>query len=183
MLTNEKIEVKCDECNVSFLRLKKEYVRSQKLGRKSFCSVKCSGKKNGSANLGDCRGNLKHLKRGKERDAYSAFRYFHKLIRQRHKEKNFTKTDITLEFLKELWEEQNALCPITGWEMVLPETTRGFETIINPRKASLDRIQPHKPYMKGNIRYVSFMANMCKHEFSDAEVFIFAEAVTKKRNR
>lgn len=172
------IAIKCNGCKIDFEKVLSEYKRNEKNGENHWCSLKCFAK---YANNG--KGNPKNLKRGREKDQFSSFRYFLKKIRERHKEKGYLETDITLEFLKELWDKQNGLCPITGWLMKLPETTRGFETTIDPQKASLDRIEPHKPYMKDNVRFISFMANMCKHEFSDEQVFEFAEAVEKKKSR
>lgn len=181
MKTEQKrktIITKCKGCQRDFEKSLSEYNRNEKSGNHHWCSLKCLAK---YANNG--KGNPKNLKVGKEKDEYSAFRYFHKLIRQRHKERDYPETDITLEFLKQLWENQNGICPITGWKMVLPESTTGFKTILNPRKASLDRIEPHKPYTQNNIRYISFMANMCKHEFCDTDIFVFAEAVVNRNKQ
>jgi len=173
------IVIKCNGCQKDFEKTLSEYNRNEKKGKNHWCSLSCQAK----YSIKNPKGFSKNLKKGREKDDFSSFRYFLKKIRQRHKEKKFSETDITLNFLKELWEKQNGICSITGWEMVLPESTVGFNTIINPRKASLDRIEPHKPYMKDNIRYIAFMANMCKHEFSDTEVLIFAEAVINHKNK
>lgn len=173
------IVIKCNGCQKDFEKTLSEYNRNEKKGKNHWCSLSCQAR----YSIKNPKGFSKNLKKGREKDEYSTFRYFHKLIRQRHKEKMHPETDVTLEFLKQLWEKQNGICPITGWSMILPESTRGFSTMINPRKASLDRIEPHKPYMQNNIRYISFIANMCKHEFCDADILAFAEAVITKNKQ
>jgi len=35
-----------------------------------------------------------------------------------------------------------------------------------------------KGYIKGNVRFVSLMANYCRNEFTDEDVKLFCEAVT-----
>jgi hypothetical protein len=171
------IEIKCNGCKKAFEKAISEYKRNEKNGEKHWCSLKCMAK-----HANNSKGNPKNLKKGREKDEFSSFRYFLKKIKERHKEKKYIETDITLQFLKELWENQNGLCPITGWSMDLPESTLGFKILVNPRKASLDRIEPHKPYMKNNIRYISFIANMCKHEFCDKDILDFAKAVVNKQS-
>ena len=39
----EKITINCQECGKVFERVKKEFVRSQKIGRLNFCSRSCAG--------------------------------------------------------------------------------------------------------------------------------------------
>lgn len=170
------IAIKCNGCKIDFEKAFSEYKRNEKNGENHWCSLKCFAK---YANNG--KGNPKNLKQGREKDNYSPFRYFLRKIKQRNKEKGFSETDITLEFLKELWEKQMGICPITGWDIVLPVDSTGFEAKLDPKKASLDRMIPHKAYMKDNVRFISFMANMCKHEFTDEQVFEFTEAVEKKK--
>jgi len=177
-----KIELTCDECGRSFLRLRGEHNRNQKIGRRTFCSLTCSGKVN-EKNLGPkkTRGKIENLVLGKPTDEYSPFRYFLKNVRARHKKKGW-ETDLTLPFLKELWETQKGICPITGWRMVLPQTsTEWSKTPVSPRHASLDRIEAGKPYKVGNVRYVSLIANLAKYTFSDDDVRVFAEAVIRHK--
>ena len=53
-------------------------------------------------------------------------------------------------------------CPILGIELVchVKGKTKGY----NPEAASVDRIDPKKGYVKGNIRIISARANLLKND-------------------
>tara|TARA_Y100000310_G_C20283893_1_gene623895 strand:- start:33 stop:572 length:540 start_codon:yes stop_codon:yes gene_type:complete len=173
-----KVNLICSVCNQSFLRDKKEFNRSQKFGRPSYCSRICSGKAN-QKSLGEHLGvgNNDNLITRKP-DEYTPFRYFLRAIKRREYLKG--KSNIDLEYLKQLWEEQSGICPFTEWKLTLPagSSVRKDKTVY---RASLDRIDNSKGYIKGNLRYVSIMANYCRNEFSDEEVKLFCEAVTSTK--
>jgi hypothetical protein len=62
--------------------------------------------------------------------------------------------------------------------MALPRNTMAFEQDRhNPWKPSLDRIDSTKGYLKGNVRFVTAMANICKGAFPDEDVVAFCKAV------
>lgn len=179
-----KTEVICEACGNKFEREKGEYNRSLKQKRKFFCSQSCSTKFSNiiRRNRGEKLGSARFLKKGSQRDEYSEFRYFLRKIRSRHKKLKFLETDITLSFLKELWEKQNGICPLTGWKMDLPSSSTEWESNpITPQRASLDRIIAKEPYIQGNVRYVAHIANMAKYIYSDDEVFHFCESVVKNK--
>ncbi|MGB3641792.1 MAG: hypothetical protein WBA39_30080, partial [Rivularia sp. (in: cyanobacteria)] len=56
------------------------------------------------------------------RDEYSPFRQHLKLARRRVKS-NGRECNITLEYLKQLWEKQDGRCPYTGWKLDNLQTT------------------------------------------------------------
>lgn len=174
------ITLNCDICKKPFKRNKGEYARSQRLGRKSFCSLACSCV---NSNRVEPRGIGNLIRDGRQLDEYSPFRFFVKKARARSKKKSMT-LDITNEFVKTLWEEQNGKCSLTGWDMILPKTSEGWGDDLNEhqsiRRASLDRIDSSKGYVEGNVRFVCYMANICKNSYSDSKVLEFCEAVTIK---
>ena len=88
-------------------------------------------------------------------------------------------TDITLEYLKELWEKQNGLCPFTGWNPLLPRSSSYSNDPNSMYRASIDRIDNSKGYVVGNIRFVSVIANYCRNTFTDDQVKLFCESVCK----
>ena len=45
------------------------------------------------------------------------------------------------------------------------------------RRASLDRIDNSLGYVKGNVRFISIMANYCRNTFEDKDLMEFCEAV------
>jgi hypothetical protein len=169
----------CAYCNKKFKRSLAEYKRSQKLKRPSYCCLSCSVS---AGNKKTHRGPIKNLLRGRELDEYSCFRYAFKLIKLRHKTKKKYKGQkmLDLPYLKEIWEQQNGICPITGWNLILPDNSNGWQTSPKPERASLDRIDNNKGYVKGNVRFIAWMANSCRGIFPDLEVYRFAKAVSKK---
>ena len=111
-------------------------------------------------------------------DEFSPFKYYVNKARTRNKEYGFEQTNLTVEFLKELWDKQNGICPLSGWKMHMPATTLIWNSEpSHPKRASLDRITPRKPYNEDNVRFVCHIANMAKHAYSDEEVIAFCKAV------
>lgn len=60
--------------------------------------------------------------------------------------------------------------------MVLPDGAIGW-AVRNPCNASLDRVDHAVGYLKGNVRFVTFMANVARSNFSDSELLGFCKAV------
>jgi len=171
-----QIELTCEICGTTFSRAKKEYNRSLKLDRRMFCSRSCTGKgvKN---NLGDQLGigRPSNLNSGNRQDEYSPFRYFVKKARERKH-----KYDIDVEYLKVLWEIQDGRCALSGLKMVLPKNASVWEKDKgNPWKPSLDRTDPSVGYMKGNVRFVCNIGNLCKNIWPDDTVYHFCKEVAK----
>jgi hypothetical protein len=171
------VEVRCEVCGGVFLRKKGEVNRSKRLGRKMFCSRRCTGIAN-TVNLPD-EPPTDHLPKGKNPDQYSPYREYFKLVRRRTEQRG-QELLITLEDLKQQWESQNGICPFTGWKMEIPRTTNWSESPLTPRRASVDRIDSSLGYVPGNIRFVSVIANWCKNNFTDEEVIEFCHAVARQ---
>ncbi len=106
-------------------------------------------------------------------DELSPFRWFVLRARQRvHK----GPTDLSPEYLKGIWIQQNGTCPLTGWSLLLPQGTRGWKAA-RPCNASLDRIDCSKGYVQGNVRFVGVIANYARNTFSDDVLREFCAAV------
>jgi len=179
------VELICENplCGKIFEKRKGEYNRSKKLGRRNFCCMKCSGVVCGREAYASQTPEVisessKRIKShcGNLRDEYTQFRFFIKVIRQRLKDRHKT-FDIDLKYLKDLWESQNGICPFTGWNLVLPDNIGGWKTYRNGRRASLDRIDNSKGYVSGNLRFISFMANIARSNMTDEELVEFCKAV------
>lgn len=169
-----KTKVNCTYCGKIIWRENREINRSKSLCRNIFCNNSCSAKYN---NPRFCSGNNDNLKSDNRKDDFTPFRWYMRRIKDRsHKQK----TDIDLEYLRELWEQQSGICPITGWNLILRTTTDNRCKQI--KDASLDRIDSSKGYIKGNVRFVSCMANIAKNNWSDEDLFDFCQSVVKYRN-
>lgn len=72
---------------------------------------------------------------------------------------------------------QAGVCEVTGIAFDL--TTQAGETnhAKNPWVPSIDRIDSAKPYLKTNVQLVVYMYNVCKAEFTHADVVKFCRAV------
>ncbi|BAZ13642.1 hypothetical protein NIES4071_54810 [Calothrix sp. NIES-4071] len=111
------------------------------------------------------------------RDEFSPYRRHLRLARTRVKI-NGRLLNITLEYLKDLWEKQEGKCPYTGWELENFETTSQWNNHqLHPKTASLDRIDSKLGYIEGNVQFVSVMANYAKLDFQEAELLEFCKAV------
>lgn len=150
-----KIELVCEICSTTFKREKREHKRSQKLGRKTYCSRSCSGKGNIKNIPKESRGNTEHLRKGSQRDDFSQFRYHLRKAKSRNKT-----CTLTLQDLKYTWDSQSGICAYTGIKLKdwsHKSSSNSFYT------ASLDRIDSNKGYIKENIQFVSRNVNFMKN--------------------
>jgi hypothetical protein len=137
-----------------------------------YCSQSCQIS---VANRVSPHGKTDHLNAANRRDEFTPFRWF--MLRVRGREARKGVTDLTLDYLKRLWERQRGVCPVTGWAMRLPDSTDGWRGGNVPESASLDRIDNARGYVRGNVRFVAVMVNMARHTFDDEDVRRFARAV------
>ena len=165
----------CPNCGQESDKPTSEYNRNVKLGRNSFCSRSCSvtyGNKHRSQKHNKSKENIEHLKSisNNHRDEFTPFRYT-----LRNAKKRFKEFDLDLEYLKELWEIQDGICPYTKIKLTLPEYKN---TIEDARiRASLDRIDPSKGYVKGNVQFISTSINYMKNDLSHEETIEFIKTI------
>ena len=82
--------------------------------------------------------------------------------------------NIDSKYVTKLILQSNGECQATG----LPMST----TYHCPFKASLDRIDSNKGYVKGNVRVVITMFNYMKQDYTDSQFALVAKAFAKKNN-
>lgn len=165
----------CSSCGDPFEKKQNEYDRQVRKGRTEFfCSLSCHGRKHNEVH--PQKGDLARLKGGRQKDDLSPFRWFMLRIKNRPEK---GPTDLTVEHLKALWEQQQGVCPLTGWPLRLPVGVVGWGSKSSPECASLDRIDNSKGYVIGNVRFVAVIANYARSDFSDADVVRFARAVVR----
>lgn len=157
----------CDNCGKEAKKPLSEYNRNIKFGRKNFCSRSCSCTyrcnlyKNSptDAQLQTRQNIKKHC--DNRTDEWTPFRYSLRNAKKRFKEFN-----LTLEDLKQVWEQQKGICPYTGLKLKLPTF---HEHKYAWYRASLDRIDSSKGYVVGNVQFVSTPINFMKNTMSDLE--------------
>lgn len=170
------IELTCETCKTKFKRRVAEVNRNKKKGLRVFCKQTCAA--NHSSNLERIKQRqwtTENHPRGhiKTKDEFSDFRWYMKMIKQRRRV-----YDVDLDYLKQLWETQKGICPLTGWELVLKSHTYRPNEKLQIYHASLDRIDSNKGYIKGNVRFISVMGNMAKNSWNDEELIEFCKAVS-----
>jgi hypothetical protein len=146
------IELKCEKCGNLFKKALKTYKYKIKKGQTKFYCVGDCAKKNRADELSPLREILRQSL---------------KVSKTRNREHN-----LTLEFLKELWDSQKGICPYTKKEMILS----GFKKHVL-HSASLDRIDSSKGYVKGNVEFVCLFINLGKNGFTKDEVKEFLQRI------
>ncbi|MEQ9145436.1 MAG: hypothetical protein RLO08_13875 [Parvibaculaceae bacterium] len=87
---------------------------------------------------------------------------------------------VDLQHLVHLWVRQNGRCAVSG----LPFSDERFEDALvkHPYRASLDRIDPWRPYLEGNMRLVCTAVNFGMGQWGDEVLRRIAEGMTAKRS-
>ena len=166
------ITIICDNCGSEFQKPESEYKRNVKLGRKNFCCRSCAATYSNQHRSKDSFSSNIAKYAGNQKDEYTPFRYTMRCVRRRDKE-----IDIDLEYLKHVWEEQKGICPYTGLSLVLP-TDSNIKTIHPTIRASLDRIDSSKGYVRGNVQFISTSINYLKSDMSDLETKRFLKQIS-----
>jgi hypothetical protein len=96
-------------------------------------------------------------------------------IRTRSNKKGLEVT-VTPEYLLKLLEDSKFQCGVTGQRMDLKTQPRKKA---NPFKASLDRIDSTKGYIKGNVRWVCWAVNQMKSDKTEEEFKFWVETLYK----
>lgn len=164
------ITLKCDCCGKEFEKPVSEYKRNTKFGRANYCSRACSGKMCNKNNRQ--KGNPSVLIPSNRRDQYTPFRYYFRNARKRFKD-----FDLSLEYLKQLWDEQKGICPYTGIHLQLAEYKANHNDPIYT--ASLDRIDSSKGYIKGNVQFISTAINYMKNNMSHEDTITLCKIIAK----
>ena len=100
-----------------------------------------------------------------------------KLYTYKNSKKRFKDFNLTLEYLKQLWEEQKGICPYTGIQLCLAEYKANHNDPIYT--ASLDRIDSSKGYTIGNVQFISTAINYMKNTMSHEETINLCNIIAK----
>ena len=106
-----------------------------------------------------------------KRDTKSYLRYLLGKAKLRKKHE----FSITPEDLYELWDKQNGLC-------IYSKKPLNIETN-HLQRASLDRIDSSRGYVKENIQLVTYAVNKMKQEFSEVDFLEFCFSITDAKRK
>lgn len=187
-----KIELTCERCNNTFQRAEKEYKRNLERKQRICCSRSCTAYlRNASMSKEYWKQSYEKQKKtfdiksvsglGNPKDELSPFRFFFTKCKSRKKHYDL-EFDLSLEDLKQLWESQNGTCPYSKLKMILPESTNHYQTVHSLKKASLDRIDSDKGYVRGNVEFVCLAVNLAKNNFTKKEATSFFNEVASIEN-
>ena len=177
--------IKCEECGKQFERVNKEVRRNQRLGRKQFCTRGCASRHTAKSSWTEER-RAAQAKVAKQvldpyvkRDEFTPFRWYAAGIARRCRERKRKDGGITLQELKNVWERQQGVCPYTGVQLILPNSSEGWGEEHPPPlyMASVDRIDSAGPYSQENIQFVSTMANMAKSVYTQDDMVAFCQSI------
>ena len=156
-------------CNKSFMKDSSEVKRNNKINRKNYCSLVCSGHMNSEHLKKYTKENGKYLLPhcDNRKDKYTGLREH---LRRVKKRKHLY--DITVEDLFEQWETQSGMCVYSGVKLIHPGQNGN-----NINTASLDRINSNLGYVKGNIQFISIMCNFAKNSTTHEDMLKFTEII------
>lgn len=80
--------------------------------------------------------------------------------------------ELTLDDIEELCRPM--VCSMTGMQL------RWTDIPWDPWRPSVDRIDPYKGYVRGNVRLVCTMYNIARRRWSDEEVLLMAKALVAR---
>jgi hypothetical protein len=91
--------------------------------------------------------------------------------------------EVTKEDIVNLWNKQQGLCAITKLPMQKVKAQRTTRSrCMNQFRASVDRIDSEKGYVKGNIRMVCAYVNVMKLDQTDEQLKFWCNAILKGMN-
>ena len=82
-------------------------------------------------------------------------------------------TDLTEDYLYQLFKTQNGRCSLLGHEM---STERK-----HPLCLSLDQIDPGQGYVRGNVQWVTWVANRAKGDMTQDDFYLMCELAVEFR--
>jgi len=81
---------------------------------------------------------------------------------------SFDIPNVTMSYLLQLYKEQKGICVLTGRKMYLGNSAVGKRP--HPDTLSIDRIDSSKGYVIGNVRFITYHANIAKNCFTDEQL-------------
>lgn len=83
-------------------------------------------------------------------------------------------SDLTEEYLYDLFNNQESKCALLGYDMKIQRDP--------PLSLSLDQIEPSKGYVVGNVQWVTWIANRAKGDMTQDDFYRMCEIAIEYRN-
>lgn len=87
-------------------------------------------------------------------------------------------SDLTVDYLIDLYNQQDGYCFYTGSKMILG----WVDDKIHPDTLSLDKKDPNKGYVCGNVVWCSFLANTMKQNMNEQEFYAYMKNILHYRH-
>ena len=94
--------------------------------------------------------------------------------KQRIKNLNQIPTDLDRDWLFDLYKKQEGKCALSGVSLVVEKGT--------PLTLSLDKIDPSKGYVKGNVQWLCWAVNRAKGDLHTEDFVDMCQSVVRKCN-
>lgn len=82
--------------------------------------------------------------------------------------------NIDVAYMQKLWEKQKGCCALSKLPLLLDDGSSGKQ----PFRPSIDRIDPNKGYVKGNVRIVATIVNFAINKWGFDNFLIMCNAIT-----
>lgn len=92
---------------------------------------------------------------------------------------SITKSDLTVDYLVNLYNIQDGYCYYTGEKMVFG----WVDGKVQHNTLSLDKLDPQKGYIQGNVVWCSYLANTMKQNMTEQEFYDCLEGILTYKNR
>jgi hypothetical protein len=102
------------------------------------------------------------------------------LSRSFRRERQIEKADITMNYILGVYDSQNGLCALTGRKLSLGALVNAE---YEPDLLSIDRINPKRGYIKGNIQLTTLQANKTKERHTNKELLDLCKDIVAEAER
>jgi hypothetical protein len=86
-------------------------------------------------------------------------------------------SDLTVEYLVELYEKQGGYCHYSGEKMVFG----WVDGKVHHNSLSLDKLNPNKGYVRGNVVWCTYLVNTMKRNMTVEEFYTTIDKILKLR--
>jgi hypothetical protein len=178
------VSVPCFRCGAEKLFASKEVTRKKRLGTRFYCSLSCSAHQH-NLEYTPTEEHMEHFRDGARRASLGnkhgqkyprEDKFFAETLRRIRQRKQHD-TDITMEYLQELWDAQGGRCALSG----IPMNKYGGAKDV--AQASLDRGYSGRGYIQGNVQFVVLPLNYAKAQLFNNDIKLLINLILKYHDK